>query len=54
MISLNSSLEIINVVPFTKAEGYEGNTCGCISDPNIFLLIAASVADAASVNANRI
>ena len=47
-------MEILNVVPFTKAKGYEANICRCISDPNIFLLIGASVADAAAVNANRL
>ena len=54
MISFISSLEILNVVPFTKAKGYEANICRCISDPNIFLLIVASVADAIAVNANRL
>ena len=44
MRSLVSSLEMINVVPFTKSKGR-------VPDLNIFLSTAASVADAA-VNSN--
>ena len=47
MISLISSLEIINVFLFAKSEGR-------VPDPKIFLGIAASVADAAAVNPNGI
>ena len=47
MISFISSFKIINVVCFAKSEG-------CIPDPNIFLWIAISVADAAAVNPNGI
>ena len=54
IISFISSLEIINVVPFAKSEGLEVNIRGRVLDPNIFLWIAASVADPASVNPNGI
>ena len=47
MISFIFSVEIINVIIFAKSEGL-------VPDPNIFLWIAASVADAASVNPNGI
>ena len=47
MISFISALEIINVVREAESEGR-------VPDPNIFLWIAASVANAAAVNANGI
>ena len=47
MISLISSLEIINVLREAKSGGRE-------PDPNIFLWVAASVADTAAVNPNGI
>ena len=43
IVSFISSLEIINVVHFTKSEGLA-------PDPKIFWWIAASVADASVVN----
>ena len=47
MISFISSFKIINVAFFVKSEG-------CVADPKIFLWIAASVADAVTVNPNAI
>ena len=47
MISFIYSSEIINVVRFAKSEG-------CAPDLNIFLWIAASVADADAVSHNGI
>ena len=55
MISFISSLEVINVVvPKAKFEGRKAKSEGQQPDPNIFLSIAASVAYAATVNANGI
>ena len=47
MISSISSFKTINVVRFAKSKG-------CVTDPNIFLWIATSVADASTVNPNGI
>ena len=47
MISVISLFEIINVVRFGKSKG-------CVADPDIFLWIAASVAEATAVNPNGI
>ena len=54
MISFISSFETINVVCFAKSQGREANTRGRVPDPNIFLEIAASVADVVAVNPNVI
>ena len=51
---IHSSSDIINVVRFAKFERCKANVRGRTPDPNIFLWIAASNADAAAANPNGI